>query len=434
MVLGGLAAACGGAEEPPRPNLILVTIDTLRADHLGAWGHGNPTSPAIDRMAAEGVRFALANSQAPWTLPSMASVHTGLYPLQHGADADTRALPEDAWTLAESLRRAGYHTGAVISHVFLSHHYGFEQGFDLFDESNVRGHEAVTSEAVTRTALKRIEELPEPFFLWVHYFDPHFTYVQHPEFGFCRGYQGNLRPPLTVKRLRRLEGRPVSKVDLAFIQNVYDEEIAFTDRCIGELWDGLRERFGAERCVLALTGDHGEYFLERERFFHGKDVYQALVHVPLVLTGAIPPALRGTVVEGPVETRDLARTLLGLVGKDGEFGGTDLLKLGPEGPTAPVFSEGSHAAGPEERKLGVVLGGWKLIHRLDDDGYELYSLADDPDERDDRWNPDAPPSGAPIEALLRGLTEFARQPRLEPRDSGIDMSMMNDLDDLGYGR
>ncbi len=411
-----------------------MTIDTLRADHTQAFGYARPTTPNLARLGAEGVRFTNTIAQAPWTLPSMASLHTSLYPRQHGAIGGELALPAAAETLAERLQARGYHTVAVVSHAFVGSGHGFAQGFEVFDETNLQGHEGVTSAALTRTALERVAAVSEPFFLWVHYFDPHFTYVRHPEFGFSAGYTGPLPAKVSAKRLKE---STVSPADLAYIQAIYDEEIALTDEWIGKLWAGLSARPDGGRSVLVVTADHGEYFQERGRFFHGKDVYQALVHVPLLIAGAIDADLRGTLVTAAVETRSLPRTLLNLAGGDGAvFGGVDLLEVARSGRAPPVFSEGSHAFGEDGRKVAVVLDGWKLIHDQDQDSYELYALEVDPSERDDRWpaGGDAKLAGAPLAALQRSLAEFAALPRLEPSPIGLDPEALEELEDLGYAR
>jgi arylsulfatase A-like enzyme len=430
------ASACGdGAASAPRPpNLILVTVDTLRADHTQVCGYARPTTPNLARLGAEGVRFANTIAQAPWTLPSMASLHTSLYPRQHGAIGGELALPAAAETLAERLQARGYHTIAVVSHSFVGSSHGFAQGFEIFDETNLQGHEAVTSAALTHTALERVANVGEPFFLWVHYFDPHFTYIRHPEYGFSTGYTGHLPPKISAKRLKETT---VSSADLVYIQAIYDEEIALTDEWIGKLWAGLSARPGAEHDVLVVTADHGEYFQERGRFFHGKDVYQELVHVPLLIAGAIDPALRGALVTAAVETRSLPRTLLNLAGGDGAvFGGADLLEVARSGRAPPVFTEGSHAFGEDARKVAVVLDGWKLIHDLDQDRFELFALASDPSERDDRWpsDGDASRTSAPLPALERCLAEFAALPCLEPTPIGLDAKALEELQDLGYAR
>ena len=198
--------------------------------------------------------------------------------------------------------------------------------------------------------------------------------------------RGALPDELTARRLLPERNQSVAKADLDYIEAVYDEEIADTDMWIGRLWEALDSNYGADRNVFVFTADHGEYFLERGRFFHGKDTYDALVHVPLLIAGAIEPELRGTTVAGSVETRSIAATVMGLLGmRDHAFGGQDLLEVARGASAEPAFTEGSHAFATDERKLAVVHDGWKLIHHLDTGRYELYEFASDPGERSDRW-------------------------------------------------
>jgi len=427
--------ACGdGGPRPLRtPNVVLVTIDTVRADHLEAYGYERSTAPVMARLAAGGVRFEQAVAQAPWTLPSMASLHTSLFPRQHGAVSAETAVPEAAETLAELLQRAGYRTVGVVSHEFIARKHGFAQGFDLFDESNVRGHDAVTSRDLTLTALARLSEVGEPFFLWVHYFDPHFTYVRHPDVGFADGYGGALPEQLTSGRLMQEEGRPMAAPDLAYVEAVYDEEIAHTDAWLGRLWDGIEDRYGRGESVLIVTADHGEYFLERGRFFHGKDVYAPLVNVPLLIAGAIDPGLAGTAVPAAVEIRSIPATVMGLLGIDDHgFAGQDLLAVARGAPASPAFTEGSWAFGTDERKQAVVEDGWKLIHDLDSGRFELYELAADPQELRDLWPRQS--DGEVAARLQRLLVEFTELPRLAPQAVGLSPEAIERLRALGYIR
>lgn len=306
IAVAAFCVACSGDATPP--NIVLISIDTLRADHLDVYGYSRPTAPNLSRLAEEGVLFEHALSQAPWTLPAMASVLTGLYPSQHGASTSEARIAGRVETLAEALLARGYRTRAVVSHSFVDANHGFARGFERFDESQVLGHDAVTSEAVSRIALeKMLPDAGQPFFLWVHYFDPHFTYVHHPEVGFAGRSEGRFGSAIPARLLSR-PGR-VSDSELEHIRAVYDEEIRVTDWAVGALLDGIEALGLKENTVVLVTGDHGEYFLERGRFFHGKDVYEELVHVPLIIGGDLPEALRGTVVERSVETASIPATV-----------------------------------------------------------------------------------------------------------------------------
>jgi arylsulfatase A-like enzyme len=434
LVVAATAVGCSGGTPSPRrtPNVVLVTVDTLRADHLEAYGYGRPTAPFIAEMAQSGVRYARAVSQAPWTLPSMASLHTGVYPSQHGAFEAETALPEAAETLAERLKAVGYNTVAVVSHEFVSSKHGFSQGFDIFNEDNVLGHDAVTSRDLTLAALAAVGEVQEPYFLWVHYFDPHFSYVRHPEVGFADGYTGGLPEMLTSGRLTAEERQPMADYDLDYVKAVYDEEIAHTDEWIGKLWEGLEDRRGVDDTLLVVTADHGEYFLERGRFFHGKDVYRELVGVPLIIAGDIDDELRGTVVDAAVETRSLARTLTDLLGLEpGDFGGANLLDVAAGEPSDGAIAEGTYAFGVDARTIGIEHDGWKLVFRLDDSGYELYDLAADPWEREDVFDQHGADSDV-VYPLLERLDGLRDLPRLERQAIGLSPEAIERLRALGY--
>jgi arylsulfatase len=411
-----------------------VTVDTLRADHLEVYGHERPTAPFTAGMAASGIRFARAVSQSSWTLPAMASVHSSLYPIQHGAIQAEIPLPDAAETLAERLQQLGYGTVAVVGHEFVATSHGFAQGFDVFDESNVRGHEAVTSRDLTLTALARLDEVQEPFFLWVHYFDPHFTYVRHPEVGFADGYAGPLPDKLSSGLLGEQQDS-LDAADVAYVEAVYDEEIVHTDEWMGRLWQSIGDRYGDGRSVLVLTADHGEYFLERGRFFHGRDVYRELVDVPLVIAGAIDEELRGTVVQAPVETRSIPRTVLGLLGLPGEpFDGDDLLEVARGADPGAVLSEGSHAFGTMWRSRGVEYDGYKLVHLLDNDRWELYDLKEDPWERRNVYREHGPDHE--VVAFLREHVEALEDlPRFDGQAPvNLSPEALERLRSLGYIR
>ena len=382
-----------GAEFAPQPNLVLITVDTLRVDHLGCYGHFRPVSPRIDRLAESGLVFERAISQASWTLPSIASLHTSLYPREHGAISARTPLRREVTTLGEVLLGVGYSTIAVVSHSFVSRRYGLDQGFTTFDQSLWMGHDAITSRKATKKALKYLRKVGrEPYFLWVHYFDPHFTYIRHPKFRFAEEH--SRFPPVHLTWDELAAARPALADDtipdpfsLDTVKAIYDEEIAFMDEAIGRLFDGIDRIQFLRPTVIVLTADHGEYFMERGKFGHGRDVYDELVHVPLIIGGAIDKSLLGLRIAQSVEVASIAHTLAELAQVDhNPFQGEDLLVIPEEsGRSRPIFSEGNHAYGTKQRKVMVEWEGWKLILNLDDRRFELYDLDKDPHERENRW-------------------------------------------------
>jgi arylsulfatase A-like enzyme len=427
-------AACTAPEA--RPDLLLVTIDTLRADHLESYGYARHTAPGLAALAQRGVLFRRAIAQCNWTLPSLASIHTGLYPSQHGAVSANFALGDEYVTLGEALHAAGYHTLAVVSHSFADRQHGFAQGFDEFDESQILPEDAVTSEAITHIALERIARAPRPTFAWVHYFDPHYTYVPHPEFGFAGPPPPRLASgPLAMRRLNRIKGESGLRPDeTQYLEDVYDEEIAYTDRAIGELVAGIADR----PTLIVVAADHGELFGERDGYLgHGKYVVQPLVQVPLIFSGRIDPALRGRVVERPVELASLPATLARAAGlAEVPFRGEDLIEVARRGERSGIaFTENGWAWGRIRLRSAAVSERWKLVRDADAGRFELYDLASDPDERHDRWGEASAEVRAARRRLAPALREFGQRDH-HPRAPEIQLraDQLERLKALGYAR
>jgi len=238
-------------------------------------------------------------------------------------------------------------------------------------------------------------------------------------------------PWLNQELLSRQErGEGFTATELDYVTAVYDEELRYTDDWFRSLTGGLRQRRPQTKKVVAFTADHGEYFLERGRFFHGQDVYDELVRVPLVLGGDLPEAWRGRRVAGAVGNVDLGRTLLARAGlTESAFPGRDLLADGDmEAPVA--FLEGSYAWGSDRRKLAIVSGGLKLIHRLDDGVFELYDLGSDPAETEDRIGDEAyAEARASLWERLRAFPPNRMQPGVEVE---LDEETRERLRSLGY--
>lgn len=380
--------ACGSpAATGPRPDLLLVVVDTLRADHLGCYGHGRDTSPAIDAFAASAVRFEAAYATAPWTMPSVATALTGLHPTVHGVTALAR-LPDDVPTLAGILARAGYRTGAVVSHRLAGRLPGFDRGFELFDEGQARGHRYMSTPGVVRRARELLDTLAggdEPFFLFVHLFDPHYDYLRHPRIGFAPPRAGSLDGDERIDDLRARLG-DLTPEEIGFLSDLYDEEIRFTDRGVGTLLRILARRGLADGTLVVLTADHGEELVGRGWLGHTRTLYEELVRVPLLVRG--PGVAAPRTVDAPVSLVSLLPTLLELMGvpRDGVAAeGPSLAPLlrgaGPP-PREPVFFEVDFTR-PEVRKKGIRDGRYKLIRDDATGAVELYDLERDPGERDD---------------------------------------------------
>lgn len=342
LTLCTLAAAAGcrpdetertsGPERlPERSNVLLITVDTLRADHLGSYGSARDTSPNLDRLAAEGVRFAEPIVQWPKTGPSFASMFTSTYPKDNQIVRRIgQPLPCRFRMLAEELRDAGYQTHAVIANGALASDFYFDQGFDTYLEGwkiepSEDGLDPIGAEQITRLAvglLERIRTSDRPWFLWVHYVDPHFPYT--PPGEWADRFQGDGlaatdrtievtdRPKQQMRGIgpdRVLDGRD----DLAFYRARYDAEIAYNDHWIGELLAAAGERGLMERTLTVVTSDHGESLGEHEYYFdHGRFGFETCLRVPLILH--YPGVLEPGVDPAPVELIHLAPTLLEAAG------------------------------------------------------------------------------------------------------------------------
>lgn len=313
----------------PVTNVVLISVDTLRSDRLGCYGYHRPTSPRIDRLAAEGVRFDQAISQAPWTTPSHASLLTSLYPSSHQltqgwaslSDFQKRGrgyriLPEDVLTLAEALQQQGYRTLALTGGGTLAGELGFAQGFEVYRE------DATGLEERVRPMLSRwlVDNRKLPFFIFFHTFEVHAPY-RHPEMAehLLTAAQSDTireRSPRDSPSFESLL-REMGLLRRDVTSALYDGGILFTDTFLGWLFDNLRRLDLEERTLVVFTSDHGEEFGDHDpaRFYdaHCRTVFDELIRVPLILRlpGAVPA---GRVVSAPVELVDVAPTILDYLG------------------------------------------------------------------------------------------------------------------------
>jgi len=369
----------------PRPNLFLISVDTLRADHLSSYGYGRPTSPFVDGLARGGIRFANAYAPSSWTVPSMVSMVTGAYQSRHGTGgragrggAAIAVIPAELPLLAELLQRAGYRTYGLTANINVPVEAGFARGFDRFECLG-----SVDLETVERAIdpwLAQIGGGGEPWFFWLHLFDPHGPYRAKrpwidefaPGWGRFRWLDG-LAPEQFARRARTLP-RPALEAAIA----MYDSDIRATDEFLRRVF----ARFPAAHEALTLfTSDHGEEFLEHGLTLHGGDLYNEQIRVPFVLR--LPGGRgAGTVVEGAVSLVDVLPTLLGAAGIAPPAGLPGLDLQAPGALDVPrdrvVWSE--LLRGPKLR--ASCDARWKMLTDSRDPGADqLFDLVADPGER-----------------------------------------------------
>ncbi|HJZ78199.1 MAG TPA: sulfatase, partial [Vicinamibacterales bacterium] len=375
-------SGCRQTATPPpgraRSDVVLITIDTLRADRV--WVDGGPAgiATAIDALGRAGTVFLDATAHAPLTLPSHASILTGRYPVSHGVhDNSGFSLPESVQTLATVMHGAGYHTAAFVSSFVLRGATGLARGFERYDdrfEGAGRARLTTTSlerraAEVAREAARWLKDAPRPFFLWVHFYDPHAPYDPPPAFA------------------AKFPGRP------------YDGEVAAADFGVATLLDALPAASRRETIVV-VTGDHGESLGEHGESQHGVLLYDATLHVPLILAG--PGIAAGVTVSRQVRHVDLLPTIAELTGvaAASPLDGVSLAPLlrdrngARQVPGTVVRAEPAVEAPPSyaESRFGELHFGWAPLHSLRDGTWkyidgpepELFQLASDAAERDNR--------------------------------------------------
>lgn len=347
--------------------VVLISIDTCRADHLGCYGYSRKTSPNIDALAAEGILFNHAVSPVPLTLPSHCSMLTGTTPLYHRVhDNYNYRLSDSNVTLAEVLRDKGFKTGAVVSSFVLDSQFGLNQGFDYYDDfgtrkkiNNLRLSNERGAEQVTQLANKWLEsQKGNKFFLFLHYFDPHAPYESHKDFPFSSFYIVSLP------------------------RDRYDSEIAYADYCVGQVVRKLKELGLYDSTLLIITSDHGEGLGEHSESTHSYFIYHTTQHVPLIMR--IPGGPKGVKIQETVGLIDIVPTVCAAmdITEVPYVEGQDLNALifnnGNSYQSRPVFSETLYPTKFEfSAFLGLTSGPWKYIHSPNP---ELYNLINDPSE------------------------------------------------------
>jgi arylsulfatase A-like enzyme/tetratricopeptide (TPR) repeat protein len=419
LVVAAIALSLWRQRAPTRPSVLLISVDTLRADRLGSYGHTGAQTPVLDRLAAEGVLFSRVTTVAPLTLPAHASLMTGTFPAFHGVrDNGQFYLGDDQVTLAETLKASGYRTAGFVGAFVLDRRWGIAQGFDTyFDEFDLSRYQLAAgidaaqrpaNEVVDKAAAWIAQAVDRPFFAWVHLYDPHAPYAA-PE-------------PYASRFPRDMHG-------------AYDAEVAFTDAQIGRLVDALGD--AQSNTLVVVVGDHGESLGQHQEQQHGFFVYDSVSQVPLILVG--PGVERSGRIETQISITDVMPTVL------------DVLRVHTPG----VVQGGSHArsvarTGPETRKSlesrAVVESwypryhyGWSELRALREERYkfisaprrELYDLREDPGELKNIADREPAVTEAMQRELERLTTEHMRGAnRAAPQE--VDADVEERLRALGY--
>jgi arylsulfatase len=420
VTLGLIVYACGQPrgeiELPRRTNLLLVTIETLRADHAGHCGYDRNTTPNLDRLARQGAVFKQAIAQAPFTLPSLASVMTGLEPPAHGVRNHPATLRPELVTLAERLSATGYRTAAMTRHSWLRRKSGFDQGFDEYHNNKFSA--GLDARSLSLAAMDWLRANGgEPFFLWLHFLDPHLPYtpgypysvmfhpeheedsqVRHlfsmvnrpredflptpyadvsggPHYDLVMRYYPENNVLLDLALWRRPRGEiffgkaRYTPSEISQMRDLYDGAIAYTDDNLGRLFRALNDLDLEDTTVVMVAGDHGEAFGDHELFFtHDFTLYDEVLHVPFIvrMPGRIQP---GTEIHQQVRLIDIAPTVLDLLDLDAspDMDGRSLKALleGRTLPYMPAFAESAPQRPLFPQQTRVFYGGnkgkWRMV-------------------------------------------------------------------------
>jgi arylsulfatase A-like enzyme len=398
VLLGAwLAAGCAGGGDPGPPDVVLIVIDSLRADHLDHLGYALPTAAGLDALRSEATLFTRATTPAPAALPAMASLFTGWFPERHGVDTARDALPAGRPTLAELLHERGYATGGLTHHARLSRAAGFGRGFDRYEHP--RGAEDDYADASELFAWLRewlASGPPRPFFVFLHAMNPHPPYRVPPDHRAdllghppARDFRWN-DPIVTGIRRGRIALRiRFGRAQLQSLVEQYDTAVRYTTDRVGEMLELLRRTGVYDGALVVVVSDHGEELFDHGGFGHGDSLHGEQLHVPLYVK--LPHQHQGRRVDVPVSILDLYPTLLEAAGVTPPPGdGRSLLPLLGDAPPPERWDRVFYyrVAQPRAAARGIVDGRFKLVEIAHDyqgnrDVRRLYDLSLDPGEKTD---------------------------------------------------
>ena len=443
------------AAQPSPPNVIVVLVDTLRADRLGVYGNRSGLTPYLDELARRGTVFSNAYASSSWTCPSVASLFTSRYPSQHQVTTLDARISDSEVTLAERLQQARYRGLGFVANLRLTEQLGYGQGFERWNSylsaTKLRA-DRLRRRLLSSPQLGAAPGAQAPLFLYVHYMEPHAPYNMPPRYRkkFERRSDPSIDSAAAAQKLLDLNFGALSAAELDHLTSLYDAEVAFLDDELRRLMAGLEARGLLQHSIVVVTADHGEELGEHQLVGHGVSLYNQELHVPLIVVGQGVPA--GQVVREPVSLTDVAPSLLALIGQPAEprFEGRSLVPL-LQGGAAPVdviaeLVQASTTFDPRRHSSAIVRGNHKLLTiagnwRTVADA-EMYDLAADPAETKPVGYVGGPrqlaagtPELALAEDLVRALqqTETRLASSATPQERApVDEKMRERLRGLGY--
>ena len=399
LVLGILLHSCGSSTSPEAsapPNIVFVSIDSLRPDHLGCYGYDKPTSPFLDGLAAGGARFENAVSTTSWTLPSHASMFTGLLGKTHGLVDNGMSLSEDQVTLAELLKGQGYHTAGFFGGPYLHPTFGLHQGFDVYESCMSQSFDGLSGDEVRNVemsaappshtditgprtqkrvedwARERVEEgASDPYFLFLHLWDVHYNFNPPDEFREMF-VDPNYNGPADGRLMHNKAIRPgMAQSDLDHVLALYDGEIRFTDEILKRIFRDLTDKGMMKNTLVLITADHGEEFFEHNNVGHNKTLFDEVLRIPMIAhwPGHIEA---GQVIEDQVQIVDLMPTFASFAGFNGSLPsqGADISpllagrKMKPRDALSGLFIDGM--------SLRALRSNDRKVLRIQDDQPAVY--------------------------------------------------------------
>jgi arylsulfatase A-like enzyme len=422
-----------------RPNVILISIDTLRADHLGCYGYARPTSPVLDKFASKGVLFEDVSATSPWTLPSHGSLLTGLYPNRNGLRLRRDYLGNDIVTIAEILGEQGFLTAAIVNSVLLSRKFGLDRGFNDFTYVKEDVAQVEPSKVETEALKWLSEHGSKPFFLFLHYYDLHSDYrsLPHYEKQFVRPYDGKADGS-TAQLLRHRSGQlSLNRGDAEHLIDLYDASIRQMDDGLGRLFELLRTKRLLDYTFIIITSDHGEEFLDHGSVLHGRTYFQEVIQVPLLLRG--PDIPRSKRIKHMASLVDVMPTILSLldIPRPDSLDGRDQCPFWQDSDSEPpvrnLFAEADWNNVIQNRivddiKRMIRHRRFKLHYDRVTMEKQLYDLSNDPKEKINI----ALENSSMADSLFLQLQDFMKIETTGQPASPLSPEEINRLRSLGY--